>query len=326
MDLILAGWVSQAIEAAAELGIADVLADGPLPVDEVARRVGADSDAVNRLLRALAGRGVFRRLRDGRYALNALADTLRNDAPVSMAGAALFYGSPQHREHWSMLTRSIRTGRASIPVLRGKPFFDYLGDDPELAGLFNQAMTSVSELAEKAIVAAYAFTGCSTIVDVGGGHGRLLASILHSAPGARGVLFDLAEVVDGAPELLAARGVADRVRVEAGSFFERVPPDGDVYVLKHVIHDWPDDSALVILGQLRAASRIGTALVLVELVIPEHRRDFVGNWADLEMLLGADGRERTAAQYAALLARAGFRMTRVIPTASPFSLIEATPA
>jgi hypothetical protein len=322
-DMIFAGAVSQAIEAAARLGIADALAAGPLPPDELASRIGADPDAVNRLLRALVSRGVFRRRRDGAYALNALADTLRSDAPVSMAGAAMWYGSTQHREHWSMLAESVKTGKAIIPVLRGKGAFEYLSDNVQLGQVFNDAMTSISELAKDFIVAAYDFRGCSTIVDVGGGHGRLLAAILSAAPAAQGVLYDLPNVISDAPALLQKLGVAERVRIEAGSFFDSVPAGADVYVLKHIIHDWPDEKAEEILRNLRTAANANTTLLLVETVIPEHDRDFVGKWADIEMLLCVDGRERTRAEYRTLLERAGFGVTRVIPTASPFSLIEA---
>jgi hypothetical protein len=326
IELILAGWTSQAIEAAAELGIADALADGPLTADDLAARIGADADAVGRLLRALVSRGVFRRHSDSTYGLNRLADTLRSDAPTSMAGAALFYGSAQHREHWSSLTEAVRSGKATIPILRGKGIFEYLDDEPELAKLFNDAMTSISGLAESAVVAAFDFDACPVVVDVGGGHGRLLAAILTAAPSARGVLYELPEVAAGAPELMTTLGVAERVCIETGSFFESIPRGGSVYVLKHVIHDWPDDEAVRILGNLRAASDANTTVLLVETVIPEDDREFIGKWADLEMLLGADGRERTAAEYRALLGRSGFEMTRVVPTASPFSLVMAKPA
>jgi hypothetical protein len=325
IDLILAGWMSQAIEAAAELGIADALAAGPLTADDLAHRVGADADALDRLLRALVSRGVFRRHRGGAYGLNALADTLRSDAPTSMAGAALFYGSPQHREDWSTLAEAVRSGKATIPMLRGKTAFEYLNDDPHLAKLFNDAMTSVSALAEGPVVAAFDFTAYPVIVDVGGGHGRLLAAILAATPSARGVLYELPEVAAGAPPQLAKLGVAERVRIETGSFFDGIPAGGDAYVLKHIIHDWPDDEAVRILRNLRAASDAHTTVLLVETVIPEHDREFIGKWADLEMLLGANGRERTAAEYRALLERAGLRMTRVVPTVSPFSLVEAKP-
>ncbi len=325
-ELLLAGWMSQALTAAADLRVADALADGPLPIDELAKRVGADADALGRLLRALISRGVFARRRDGRYQLNPLADTLRRDAPVSMAGAARFYGSRQHREHWSALADAVRTGEAVIPMLRGKEVFDYLAEEPELGELFNQAMTSMSEAAIAPVVAAYDFSRYPTIADVGGGHGRLLAAILAAAPDTRGVLYDLPQVVAGAPALLQQHGVAGRVRIVEGSFFDGVPAGADAYVLKNIIHDWPDEQAVQILSSVRAAASDGATVLLVELVIPEHNREYIGKWVDLEMLVCLAARERTAAEYRDLLHRAGFRLTRVVPTAAPFSVIEATAA
>jgi C-methyltransferase len=158
---------------------------------------------------------------------------------------------------------------------------------------------------------------------VGGGHGRLLVAILEATPQSCGVLFDLPQVVAGAPALLSEHGVAERVRIAPGSFFEGVPEGGDAYVLKNVIHDWPDDDALQILSNVRSAAGTGKRVLLAEFVIPRHDREFLGKWADLEMLIGAAARERTAAEYAQLLSRTGFRMTRVVQTASPFSVVEA---
>lgn len=325
-ELLLGAWVAQAVHAAAELRVADALAEGPLSIDELARRVEADPDALERLLRALITRGVFRRRRDGRYDLSALAEALRSDAPASMAGGARFYGSRQHREHWSSLVDSVRTGRPSVPMLRGQEFFDYLASEPDLGRLFDQAMTSVSELSVGPIVAGYDFSGYSTIVDVGGGHGRLLAAILAATPAARGVLYDQPQVVAGAPNLLREHGVEGRVRIESGSFFEAVPTGGDVYVLKMIIHDWPDEQAITILRNVRDAAGPDATVLLVEQVIPTHDREFLGKWADLEMMLCLAARERTAAQYRDLLARAGFQLTRVVQTAAPFSLVEAKPS
>lgn len=324
MDLIVGGWTAQAITVAADLGVADALAEGPLSVDELAAAVDADPDTLGRLLRALISRGIFRQRRDGRYELTPLADTLRSDADVSMAAMARWVGSAQQREHWSHLADAVRTGRAVVPELRGKPAFEYLADDPELAEIFNHAMTSVSELSIAPVIAAYDFSAYATIVDVGGGHGRLLAAILAATPAARGVLFDLPQVVAGAGTLLREHHAQDRVRIVEGSFFERVPEDGDAYVLKNVIHDWPDNDAVHILSNVRAAARTGKWVLLVEFVIPNHDREFLGKWLDLEMLIAASARERSAGEYDQLLNRAGFRMTRVVETASPFSVVEAT--
>lgn len=253
LDVILAAWVAQAVQAAAALGIADALAGGPLSLVELSERVGADQDALSRLMRALISRDIFRQRRDGRYDLTPLATTLRSDIPGSMVGAALFYGSEQHRAHWSHLVHSVRTGQPVVSLLRGKEFFDYLGDDPEFATLFNDAMTGISEMAVGPVVAGYDFNRFRTIVDVGGGHGGLLAAIITATPTARGVLYDLPDVVADAPKLLTQRGVADRIRVAGGSFFDGVPSGGDAYVLKHIIHDWADEQALTILRTVRAA-------------------------------------------------------------------------
>lgn len=324
LELILNAWVAQAITTAADLGVADALADGPLPGEQLADRVGADADALRRLMRALIGIGIFRQRRDGCYALTPLAETLRTDAPVSMAGMARWVGSPQHREHWSHLTDAIRTGNAVLPQLRGKPAFEYLGDEGALAGIFNSAMTNVSQFATVPLTAAYDFSGFGTIVDVGGGHGRLLAAILETAPKSCGVLFDLPEVVAGAPELFRKYGVDNRVRIEEGSFFNSAPEGGDAYVLKNVIHDWPEEEALRILRNVRAAARPGARLLLCEFVIPDHDRDFHGNWVDIEMLVVAGARERTADEYGRLFVQAGFQLSRVVETVSPLSIIEAT--
>ncbi len=325
-EMILAGWASQAITVAAQLGVADALADGPLRIDELAARVDADADALSRLLRALISRGIFRQRRDGRYELNSLADTLRCDAPVSMTAAARFYGSQEQRERWTMLVDSIRTGDAVVAAMRGKESFDYFAENPELAELFNQTMTSISELTDATVVAGYDFSGYPTIVDVGGGHGPLLSAILEATPCSQGVLYDLPSVVADAPRLLRNQEVADRVRIAEGSFFECVPPSGDAYILKNILHDWPDEKALQILRNVRAAARPRATVLLVELVIPRHNRDFPGKWADLEMMLNLGARERTAAEYRDLLSEAGFRMTRVVQTASPLSVVEAKPA
>lgn len=322
LELLLGAWVAQGVTAAAQLGVADALSAGPMRADELARHVGANPDALDRLMRALVGEGVFRRTRDGRYALNPLGDTLRTDAPVPMAGMAKFMGAPQHREHWSHLADAVRSGESAIRTLRGMEAFDYVASEPELGKIFNDAMTSMSELAITPVIGAYDFTRFGTIADVGGGHGRLLSAMLEAAPQAKGVLYDLPDVVEGAPEMLTRHGVLDRVRVVPGSFFDGVPEGADLYVMKNIIHDWADAPAAAILRNVRGAARTGATLLLVEGVIPDHDRRFPLKWVDMEMLIGNAARERTEAQYRKLYTDAGFRLTRVVPTACPYSLIE----
>ncbi|MBB3604166.1 hypothetical protein FHT40_003827 [Mycolicibacterium sp. BK556] len=324
MELIMGAWIAQTISAAADLGIADVLADGPASGEELARQLNADADALRRMLRALIRVGIFRQRRDGRFELTPLADTLRTDSPMSMAGMARWVGSPQHREHWSHLGDAIRSGTATVPGLRGKPIFEYLADEPELAEIFNAAMTGVSDFAIAPVIAAYDFSCFSTIADIGGGHGRLLAAILESASQTKGVLFDLPQVVAKAPALLRKHQVERRVQIVGGSFFDSAPAGADAYVLKHVIHDWPDEDAVRILRTVRAAAHPGARILLVEFVIPEHARNFHGKWVDLEMLVVADARERTASEYSRLLSQAAFRLDRIVSTVGPISIIEGT--
>lgn len=235
-------------------------------------------------------------------------------------------GAPEHREHWSHLVDAVRTGEAVPLKLRGMSGWDYLAEQPEFAEIFNDAMTSMSEFVVDPVVAAYDFSPFSTIIDVGGGHGRLLSAIVAATPGASGVLYDLPQVIEGAPELLQRFGVSDCVRTLGGSFLDSVTEGGDAYVLKNVIHDWPDAEAATILSNVRRAARPGSTLLLAEFVIPDHDRPFIGKWADMEMLVQAGARERTADEYRKLYEQAGFQMTRVVPTAAPISLVEGRAA
>lgn len=322
-ELIAGAWLSQAIQAAAELGIADALRDGPLTSAEIADKIGADPDGIHRLLRLLSSRAIFVHRRDGRYDLTPMAGALRSDVPNSVRPFALFVGHPAHREHWSLLAEAVRTGDMSLPGLRDMDFWGYLDTNQGLADAFNGAMTSLSESTNGPVLAAYDFSNFGTIVDVGGGYGTFLAGILGQAIESRGILFDLASLAEGARELLQAQGVADRCAIESGSFFDTVPAGGDAYVMRAIIHDWDESKALQILRNTHDAMKPDSTLLLVELVLPDDDSPHPGKLIDLEMLANIGGRERTAAEYGDLLARAGFQMTRVVPTASPASLVEA---
>lgn len=324
MEMVMNAWVAQAITAAAQLGIADALAAGPLTADQLAAAVDADAAAVGRLMRALISRGIFRQCRDGRYALTALAQPLRTDAEISLNGWIRYAGSSELRARWSDLSDGIRAGHCVAEEMRGRHLFDYLAANPDLHEVFNEAMTGVSETSIAPLLAAYDFSRYPVIADVGGGHGRFLAAILSAAPATRGVLFDLPDVVAGAPGELAEHGVAERVRIVEGSFFDDpIPGDCDAYVVKNVLHDWPDADALRILSNMRAAMPAGRHLLLIELLIPPHNRESPGKWLDLDMFLSTGTRLRTVAEYESMLVRAGFRLRRVVETVSPFSVLEA---
>jgi len=326
LDLMTGAWVARAIYTAAKFGIADVLSAGPQSAEFIAEKVGANADAVHRLLRMLASRGIFTQHADGRFALTPMAHTLRADAPTSIRGIVLFFGHPYHWEHWGHLPYSVQTGLPSIEALRGKPVFEWLDENPEIAAVFNEGMTSASNTEIEPVLAAYDFSGFSTIVDVGGGHGRLLAAILRKAPRAHGILFDAESVVAGAQPVLDDAGVAGRCAVVGGSFFESVPASGDAYVLKHIVHDWDEFKVLEILRNVRRAMATGAKLLLIETVIPDDDREHLSKLLDLEMLVAGTGKERTASEYAELLGKAGFRKMRVIPTVGPASVVESEAA
>jgi hypothetical protein len=301
MELLTGAWTAQCIYVAVKLGIPDQLADGPLAADEVARRVGANPDAVYRLMRALASRGVLRHRPDGEFTLTSVGEALRTDTPGSVRDMALFLGHPLRWEDWGNLLYSVQTGQPSVEKLRGMPFFEYVKTDTDLAEAFNNAMTAGSEFAIYAVLAAYDFSGDRKIVDVGGGHGRLLSMIMAKAPNADGVLFDLPTVVDGAEPELKKASVAQRCEVVGGSFFESVPRGGDAYLMKAIIHDWNDDDALKILANIRSAIAPVGKLLLLESALPERSSPDIGMLIDLEMLVAVGGKERTRAEWANLL-------------------------
>jgi hypothetical protein len=323
LDMMTGAWVAQGVYVATKLGIPELLSDGALSADAIAERVGADSDGVSRLLRALASHGVFAQRRDGRFAHTALSESLRTDVPNSARGMVLFWGDPLHWEHWGNLSHSVHTGQSAIEKLRGKAAFDWLPEVPDLAAVFNDGMTSMSTMETPLVVAAYDFSPFDTIVDVGGGHGMLLGAILQKWVKARGVLFDFESVVEGAPPVLESAGVLERCEMIGGTFFESVPSGGDAYVLKHIVHDWHDDDALFILRNVRAAMKPDATLLLIEMVIPDDDREHMSKMLDLEMLVSLAGRERTEAEYAELLRQAGFRYTRTVATIGPASIVEA---
>ncbi|EHR62322.1 methyltransferase [Saccharomonospora cyanea] len=325
LDMVIGGATAQAVYVAAKLGIADVLAEGPATAEDIAKRVGSHPEATYRLLRALTTRSIFAEEPGRRFRLTPMAQALRSDVPDSVRPIVLVAGHPVTWQHWGELTYSVATGNSAFEKLHGMPVFDYLAKDPDYAALFNESMTFSSAIEIPAILDAYDFSRFGTIVEVGGGQGRLLAAILQNTPNARGVLFDLDSVVAGAPSVLTEAGVGDRSTVRGGSFFDSVPSGGDAYILKHIIHDWPEDKALDILGNVRAATGPDATLLVMDMVLPEDGSPHFGKLVDLDVLVAFGGRHRTEAEYADLLARAGFRLTGVTPTAGSPSIIEAVP-
>lgn len=325
LQMVLIGrQIAHAIAVAARLDIATLIGDGELSSAELARRTDSNADALYRLLRALASVGVFVEGETGTFHNTPLSDTLRADAPASSRPLALFFGHESHVQAWLGLEHSVKTGKSGFEHVHGAPVFDYVVAHPEVAGIFNDAMTAFSATMGPAVAEAYDFAGIDRLVDVGGGHGQLLATILARHSGMRGVVFDLPHVVAGAAAVIEAAGVASRVDIVGGDFFESVPASG-AYFMSHVLHDWGDADAERILRTIHRAGAPGARLLLAESVLSPGNEPDLGKFGDLEMLVATGaGRERTEAEWAALLAAGGFRLERVLPTAAPMCVIEAT--
>jgi hypothetical protein len=325
MQMINGYWVSQAIYVAAKLGIADQLKDGPKHCEALAARTGAHTRSLYRLLRGLASLGIFTETEPNCFALTPSAQFLRSDTPESLQAVALMSGE-EHYRAWGDLLHSVKTGENAFEQVYGMPIFPYYAQHPESAQIFDRAMTGYSSTETEAVVASYDFSAIRTLVDVAGGHGSLLISILQANPHLQGILFDQAMVIEGAPPLIQAGGVADRCDVAAGDFFESVPKGGDAYILKHIVHDWGDEQAIAILKCCREVIPNTGKLLIVEQVIPPGNEPFMGKFLDLNMLVMCPGGcERTEAEYRTLLAQAGFQLTQIIPTQTFASVIEGRP-
>ena len=318
--------VTQAIHVAAVLGIADLLADGPRSSDDLAAATETHPGTLYRLLRALAGVGVFREEADRHFALTDLGACLRSDAPEPVGGWAAFVGESYHWQAWSALLHSVQTGENAFRHVHGIDSWTFRSHHPELSASFDRAMTDLSRQLSSAIQEAYDFGRFEHVVDVGGGNGAFLAAILAKHPAMHGVLFDQPHVVSGAGAVLAAAGVADRCQVVGGSFFESVPAGGDAYVLKAILHDWEDEPCVQILRTCRTAMADGAALLVVERELGRPNQDPDAKFSDLNMLVGPMGQERTPDEYAALFAEARFQFVRFTPSAVGTGIYEGVAA
>jgi predicted O-methyltransferase YrrM len=330
LNLITGYWISQAIHVAAQLGIADLLGKRGRPIEDLARATNANPDALYRLLRALAASGVFAEAAPREFTLTPMGALLKRDMPGNLREFSRFQGDGWHWDAWGALGESVRNGRPARLAVGpdGKPAancFDYLATQPASAAIFNAAMTGYTSQVHAAIAENYDFGTARVVMDVGGGHGALLALLLDQYPRLRGVLFDREGVVAGAGQTFAEFGVADRVQVIGGDFFAIVPQGADVALLCAVIHDWDDEHAASILRSVVKAMAGDGCVLIVENVIPDGNEAHPGKLIDLEMLLMTGGRERTHREFEALLASAGLRIARVIATAVSISIIEARP-
>jgi hypothetical protein len=318
-------WATQIVYVAAKLGIADLLERGPQGLAAMAQATQTHPPSLYRLMRALAGLGVFRENGAGEYETTVLGRCLVSGSPGALRARAILNGEDWYAA-WGGLLHSVRTGETAFDHRYGMPWFEHLAANPEVAAIFNEAMASATEGAASAVAAAYDFTRCGTIVDVGGGTGAFLSEILKANPHTRGVLFDLPTVVATAEELLARAGVADRCAVVGGDFFEAVPGGGDVYVLSWIVHDWDDVRCVDLFRNCQRVMAANARLLVVEQVVPPGNEPSLSKLYDLQMLALSGGRERREDEYRTLLAEASLQLTRIIPTRVPRSIIEAVPA
>jgi O-methyltransferase domain/Dimerisation domain len=331
LSLITGYWISQAIRVAAELGIADLLDKRGRPIDDLARTTNSNPDALYRLMRALAASGVFAEAAPREFKLTPMGALLKRDMPGNLRDFSRFQGDGWHWNSWGALDESVRSGRparfASGSVgKQAANCFDYLATQPESAAIFNAAMTGYTTQVHAAVAENYPFGTARVVMDVGGGHGALLALLLDEYPHLRGVLFDRESVVAGARQTFAEFGVADRARVVGGDFFAVLPDGADITLLCAIIHDWDDEHAASILRGVARAMPADGRVLIVDNVIPDGNEAHPGKLIDLEMLLMTGGRERTHHEFEVLLGRAGLRIERVIPTAVSISIIEARAA
>lgn len=321
LQMIAGFWVSRAVWAAAELGLPDKLTT-PRTADDLAAELGLHGRSLYRLMRALASVGVFREHAGGTFENTPLSATLKSDAPDSVRALARSELGHCHYPAWGEILYSLQTGKPSFDKVYGMPVFEWFGKNPERAGVFNQSMSELTRVVEPAVLKTFDFSGCGTIVDVGGCFGSLLIAVLQKYPTLRGVVFDAPSVVEGAKPKIAEAGLSNRCATASGDFFKAVPAGGDTYMMKHIIHDWTDDQCVTILKNCHTVMKPGSRLLILDQVLPGPNEPSLGKFSDLIMMQLPGGMERTGEEFQALLKSSGFAFSRIVPTKSPISIVE----
>jgi hypothetical protein len=317
--------VSGAVACLATLGIPDLVESGSKSAQELAAQIGADSSALYRLMRATACVGVLSEDPDGKFSETPLSAVLRTNGKPSMRSMAMMVGREWHARGWADLEYCVRTGKPAPEHLYGMPAFKYLEQNPAEGAIFDGAMTSLSSIDSPAVVDAYSFDGINSIVDVAGGHGLLLATILAKYPQLQGTLFDMPHVLKGAANG-PLRSMMDRCTLASGDMFSSIPGGADAYIMKHIIHDWHDEACLKILNACRKGVNPGGKLLVVDCVIQPGNDFSPGKFLDVQMLIFVGGKERSEKQFADLFAASGWRLNRIIPTAAVECVVEGVPA
>jgi hypothetical protein len=325
LQIITNFWSSRAVYVFARLGIPDLLKSGPKTVEELASETKMHAPSLYRVLRALSSIGFVSVTADGRFAQTPLSEILVTDAPGSLRWFTISELGQEHFPAWGNLLHSVKTGEIAFDNFFGVDIWKYFEQNPEDAAVFNNSMSGVTAATNEEILAVYDFSSFKTVVDVGGGHGGLITSILNAHPKLKGILLDAPQVIEGTRSKIEAAGLADRCETVAGDFFKSVPAGGDAYVMKWIIHDWDDKRAITILQNIRNRMQPNGKVIIVDCVVPENNDPDFSKFFDLNMMVMTGGKERTEKEFAQLLGAAGFKLLRVIPTKVPTSIVEAEP-
>lgn len=325
MQLLFGKQITYAVSGVARLGVADHMDGTPTPVEELAAKTGAHAPTLYRVMRMLAGLGVFKEGPKRHFALAPVGELLRSNALGSLRYMAMMLGEEFSTRAYEHVITCLRTGGNGVTEAYGKPIWDVLAERPEQRDTYQRAMSNVSAVSAYAIAAAYDFSGIKRLADVGGGQGMLLATLLRRYPSLHGVLLDRPEVVAGVPADRFA-DYAGRIDFEGGSFFERAPDGCDAYLLKHIIHDWSDEQCRTILGLIREKLPEHGRVLVCEMVVSDEPGPTAAKMLDFQMLMMTDGgQERTEEEFRDLFASSGFRLNRIVATGRPISVIEAVP-
>jgi len=322
MQLITSSWITNLICVAAKLGIADLLSEKPKSCVELAKATETNERNLYRLLRALASVSIFEEIENKKFKMTPLASYLQTNHEVSMRPLAIMFSEEWHWKPWQNIYYSVKTGKTAFEHVYCLKLFEYLHREPEAAQSFNEAMTVMTKMCNAAILKSYDFSLNQKIVEVGGGHGSLIASILTANPKIHGILFDLPDVAADAKNIIESENLIDRCTIIGGNFFESVPSNGDLYILKNVIHDWDDEDAISILRNCHNAMMREGEILLIETVIPPANQPSFSKLLDLELVAIAGGRERTEVEYQTLLELSGFRLADIIATSSYLNIIK----
>jgi len=325
LQIVTNFWSSRAVYVFARLGIPDLLKSGPKSAEELASETKMHAPSLYRVLRALSSIGFVTYTADGRFAQTPLSEILVTDAPGSLRWFTISELGQEHYPAWGNLMHSVKTGEIAFDNFFGADIWKYFEQNPEDAAVFNNSMSGVTAATNDEILAVYDFSSFETVVDVGGGHGGLITSILNANPKLKGVLLDAPQVIDGTRPKIEAAGLANRCETVAGDFFKSVPAGGDAYVMKWIIHDWDDKRAITILRNIRNQMQPNGKVIIVDCVVPENNDPDFSKFFDLNMMVMTGGKERTEKEFAQLLSAAGFKLLRVIPTKVPTSIVEAEP-